>query len=208
MLIILVCCHTRAGPEKSKRRNCDLSHVASLLVFSPVHIPRHVHAAFAITRWVGKRSLLLGVFCRTVTKTSCPPNVPPLVWCWFWISLVRHDKWMTNSCGKGNVLTWKNKANIVPIRQEDASLGNHQVNMALDVQSGRRSQSESEFVDESEINPGPHQIPWEVFKNSAVQATPREIKSGILGESPRHQYFLKLPWWLHCAAQMWFCSPE
>ena len=79
MLIILVCCHTRAGPEKSKRRNCDLSHVASLLVFSPVHIPRHVHAAFAITRRVGKRSLLLGVFCRTVTKTSCPPNVPPLV---------------------------------------------------------------------------------------------------------------------------------
>ena len=76
------------------------------------------------------------------------------------------------------------------------------VNMALGVQSGRRSLSESEFVDESEINPGPHQIPWEVFKNSAGQATPREIKSDILGESPRHQYFLKLPWWLHCAVQM------
>ena len=79
MLIILVCCHTRASPEKSKRKNCDLSYFASLLVLSPVHIPRHVHVAFAITRWVGKRSLLLRVFCRTVTKTSCPPNGPPLV---------------------------------------------------------------------------------------------------------------------------------
>lgn len=79
MLIILMFCHTRASPEKSKRKNCDLSYFASLLVLSPVHILRHVHVAFAITRWVGKRSLPLRVFCRTVTKTSCPPNGPLLV---------------------------------------------------------------------------------------------------------------------------------
>ena len=155
MLIILVCCHSRASLRKFQEEKLwSFPLCFTSCAFSCAHAQACTRGLHSHKMGCKEKPSSWGVLWEC-HKDPLTPKCPPLAWCWCLNFLGKTYKWMTNSCGKGNVLTWKTKANTEPISQEDAGWGNHEANMALDMRFARGSVSESEFVGKSEMNPGP-----------------------------------------------------